>query len=232
MTNGYVIIADPAGTSARILPTRSRDAREMQFSQGVKFYQSANDLPDNETLVSYFMKLDHMDPTSAAQTLGNHVGLSIYGRMTPVTTPPGLLITESAAMVRQLISIKEVIDSEDIANALVTKFIPLRYADAATVAQIIQSTLDAQAQDKEQKGLTTIRGSGPISSRSSSSSSGSPPPSPSPPPSSSSSSSSSSTSQKKVQAKSQVVADPRLNQLLVVCEPSDYPYILSLISRI
>ena len=117
----------------------------MQFSQGVKFYQSVNDLPDNETLVSYFMKLDHMDPTLAAQTLGNHVGLSIYGRMTPVSTPPGLLITESAAMVRQLISIKEVIDSADTANALITKFIPLKYADAATVAQIVQATLDAQA---------------------------------------------------------------------------------------
>jgi len=229
MTNGYVIIADPSGTSARILPTRSRESREMQFSQGVKFYQSPNDLPDNETLVSYFMKLEHMDPTLAAQTLGNHVGLSIYGRMTPVSTPPGLLITESAAMVRQLISIKEVIDAEDAANALVTKFIPLRYADAATVAQIVQATLDAQAQDKEQKGLTTIRGSGPISMRGSSSSS---PPPPSPQPQMpSSSGGSASTAQKKPEAKSQVVADPRLNQLLVVSEPLLYPYIASLIAE-
>ncbi len=236
MTNGYVIIADPSGKSARILPTRSRDAREMQFSQGVKFYQSANDLPDNETLVSYFMKLDHMDPSQAAQTLGNHVGLSIYGRMTPVSTPPGLLITESATMVRQLISIKEVIDSEDTTNALITKFVPLKYADSVTVAQIIQSTLDAQAQDKETKGLTTIRGSGPISSRSSSSSGG--PPSGSsggssapqaPSMASVSTSGAGSVAQKKPQAKSQVVADPRLNQLLVVCEPSDYAYIFSLI---
>ncbi len=239
LTNGYAIVAAPDGKSARILPMRSRDAAGVQFSQGVKFYQSAADLPQTETLVSYFLKLDHLDPAQAAQMLGNHVGLNVYGRITPVSAPPGLLITESATIVRQLVSISEVIDSADSAKSLVTKFVPLKYADAPTVAQIIQATLDAQAQDKEQRGVNTIRGSAAYSQRSSQGGGGgggsgggsAPAPAEAPQPSIGNLSSSNNLAVKKPQAKSQVVADSRLNQLLVVAEPDDYTYVMSLIAE-
>ena len=52
------------------------------------------------------------------------------------------------------------IDSPASASSLVTKFIPLKFADAATVAQIVQATLNAQAQERDTKGITTIRGQG------------------------------------------------------------------------
>ena len=161
LTNGYAIVAEPGGKSSRILSTRtSTTTSGAQFSQGVKFYQSSRDLPDNETIVSFFMALTYLDPTEAATMLGGHVGLNPYGRITPVLSPPGLLITENANIVKQLVSIKEVIDAAASASALVTKFVALKYADAATVAQIVQATLNAQAQDKETKGITTIRGQG------------------------------------------------------------------------
>ena len=227
LTNGYAIVANPDGKSARILPTRTKDAKDLQFSQGLQFYQNAKDLPDNETIVSYFMKLDNLDPTQAGQLLGNHVGLNVYGRITPTTTPPGLLITESATIVRQLVAIKDVIDLPDTSNALITKFVILKYADAATVAQIIQATLDAQQQDKEQKGLTTIRGSGPVNASKSAA--------PATPavaaPAAAASLAAHATALKKPQAKSQVVADARLNQLLIVAEPLDYTYVMSLITE-
>lgn len=234
LTNGYAIVAAPDGKSARILPMRTRDAAGVQFSQGVKFYQSAADLPETETLVSYFLKLDHLDPAQAAQMLGNHVGLNVYGRITPVSAPPGLLITESATIVRQLVNISEVIDSADSAKSLVTKFIPLKYADAPTVAQIIQATLDAQAQDKEQRGVNTIRGSSSYNPAKSGQSGGSGAPADAAPAkpvslSGGNITSDTTTGIKKPHAKSQVVADPRLNQLLVVAEPEDYAYVMSLI---
>ncbi len=236
LTNGYAIVAAPDGKSARILPMRTRDAAGVQFSQGVKFYQSAADLPDTETLVSYFLKLEHLDPAQAAQMLGNHVGLNVYGRITPVSTPPGLLITESATIVRQLVSISEVIDSADTTKSLVTKFIPLKYADAPTVAQIIQATLDAQAQDKEQRGVNTIRGSSSAYSSKSSQGGGGGAPAETAPTKPVSLGGGNASNElaagiKKPQAKSQVVADPRLNQLLVVAEPDDYAYVISLIAE-
>lgn len=224
LTNGYAIVVDANGKSARILPTKSANAQQAatsaMFSQGVQFYQAEKDLPTNETIVSYFLPLKHMDPTAAGQTLGNHVGLNVYGRITPVATPPGLLITENATIVRQLIHISEIIDQPESASSLVTKFIPMKYADAATVAQIIQATLDAQAQDKKDKGITTIRGQ--AGSVSSSKSATPPPPT---------SAAAAAAANQRVQAKAQVTADPRLNQVLVVAEPEDFAYVSSLISE-
>lgn len=244
LTNGYAIVADPGGQSARILPTRGQGVSQMQFSAGVNFYTKPDDLPDGETLVTYFMKLDFVDPTEAQEILANHVGLNVYGRITPVLTPPGLLITESATIVKQLISIRQAIDVGDTGSSLITKFIPVKHADAATVAQIIQATISAQASERETKGIKTSRGeaqpgprregdsgSSSSSQRSSSSDRGNEQPRPNPifyngqwiyPPSGGGTSAAPS---------SQVVADTRLNQILVVATPEDFTYISSLISE-
>ncbi|MBL9129917.1 MAG: hypothetical protein JNG86_01870, partial [Verrucomicrobiaceae bacterium] len=38
LTNGYAIVLDPSGTSAKILPARNQSASAVQFSHGVRFY--------------------------------------------------------------------------------------------------------------------------------------------------------------------------------------------------
>jgi general secretion pathway protein D len=239
LTNGYAIVADPDGKSARILPTRGQGVSSMQFSAGVHFYTSEKDLPPGETLVTYFMKLDSLDPTQAQEILANHVGLNVYGRITPVLTPPGLLITESATIVKQLISIRAAIDTAASGSSTVTKFIPLVYADASTVAQIVQSTLNAQATERDTKGIKTVRGEaqpksgkeGEKTSEKSGSDQQRPQQQAQPifyngqwvyPPSSNSGSGIPS---------SQVVADTRLNQILVVATPEDFTYVASLIAE-
>jgi general secretion pathway protein D len=227
LTNGYAIVIDPGGTSARVLPARTQGATAVQFSHGVTLYQSAADIPQSETLVSYFMALDNLVPEDAATILANHVGLSIYGRMTPVTTPPGLLITESATIVRQLISIKDAIDSPSTASDLITKFIPLEHADATVVAQIVQATVTAQAQEQETKGITTLRGT-PGSDGKSDNKDGKENKS-SPTPGGVQQLNGKSAEVASITA--QVVADARLNQVLVVAAPEDYTYIASLIAQ-
>jgi type II secretory pathway component GspD/PulD (secretin) len=178
------------------------------------------------------MALTHLDPTEAATMLGGHIGLNPYGRITPVTSPPGLLITENANIVKQLVAIKEVIDSPATASSLVTKFVPLKFADAATVAQIVQATLDAQAQERETKGITTIRGQSTNSDRGGNDNRGQ-----APQPQQVQISSSQTrggdprNGEPKIKASSQVVADTRLNQLLVVAEADDFAYIASLITE-
>ncbi len=231
LTNGYAIVMEPDGKSARILPARNQSANAVQFSHGVRFYTSAQDLPDGETIVTYFMKLDYLDPQEAATMLSGHVGLSVYGRITPVLTPPGLLLTESSTVIKQLISIREAVDVGDTGSSLVTKFIPVEYAEASTIAQIIQATLTAQAQEKETKGINTIRGNAASDGRTErreerNDNNNNRPATPvvvngqvvqgggiEPAPS------------------AQVVADTRLNQILVVSSPADYTYIASLIAE-
>jgi general secretion pathway protein D len=235
LTNGYAIVMEADGKSARILPARSQGANAVQFSHGVKFYTSAQDLPVGETIVTYFMKLDNLDPETAGTMLSGHVGLGVYGRITPVLVPPGLLITESSTVVKQLISIREAIDIAASAASLVTKFIPLEHADAATVAQIIQATLSAQAEEKESKGVNTIRGNAASDGRKEDNNNSSSrdsrdnaprvnpvfingqwviPNSPSEP-----------------ATTAQVIADTRLNQILIVASTADYTYIASMIAE-
>jgi type II secretion system protein D len=237
LTNGYAIIMEPDGKSARILPARNQSANAVQFSHGVQFYTSPQDLPQGETIVSYFMKLDNLDPEEAGAMLSGHVGLSVYGRITPVLTPPGLLITESSTVVKQLINIRETLDVGDTGSSLVTKFIPVVYAEASTIAQIIQATLNAQTQEKETKGVNTIRGSVASDGRSSkeerreekreenANNNGS-----SNRPTSSNGQQAAQNSQSP-EPTAQVVADTRLNQILVVAAPADYTYIASLIAE-
>jgi general secretion pathway protein D len=223
LANGYAIVTEPGGTSAKILPARNQSANAVQFSHGVKFFTSAKEIPDNESIVSYFMKLDFLDPEDAATMLSGHVGLGAYGRITPVSAPPGLLITESATVVKQLIGIREAIDLGDTGSSLVTKFIPIKFADAAVIAQIIQATLNAQAQEKETKGVKTIRGSAASDGKGAESKE--------PPKPTAASSSSSNQSTQTPQPSTQVVADTRLNQILVVASPLDFIYVSSLIAE-
>lgn len=232
LTNGYAIVMEADGKSARILPARNQGANAVQFSHGVRFYTAAQDLPEGETIVSYFMKLDYMEPTEAAEIFSGHVGLSVYGRITPVVTPPGLLITESSTVVKQLVSIREAIDLGDTGSSLVTKFIPIVYADASVVAQIIQATLNAQAQEKETKGINTIRGNVASDGRSNTKEerreerdNNRPPP-----PIIINGQVVQQNSQS-AQPSAQVIADTRLNQLLVVAAPADYAYVASLIAE-
>jgi general secretion pathway protein D len=229
LANGYAIVADPAGKSAKILPARNQSANAVQFSHGVQFYTSARDIPENESIVSYFMKLDYLDPEDAATMFSGHVGLGAYGRITPVTAPPGLLITESATVVKQLIGIREAIDLGDTGSSLVTKFIPVKYADAAVIAQVIQATLTAQAQEKETKGVKTIRGTAASDGRDSKG--GDNKQAAAPPPAPGNTSQSQNQSGQNPQPSTQVVADTRLNQILVVASPLDFTYVASLISE-
>lgn len=229
LTNGYAIVMEPDGKSARILPARNQSANAVQFSHGVRFYTSALDLPDGETIVTYFMKLDFIDPEEAAAMFSGHVGLSVYGRITPVLTPPGLLLTESSTVIKQLISIREAIDVGDTGSSLVTKFIPIEYAEAATIAQIIQATLNAQAQEKETKGVNTIRGNVTSDGRGNREERKEEPAR-----QQSANNQNNQNGQVSMLApvpSAQVVADTRLNQILVVSSPADYAYIASLISE-
>jgi len=231
LTNGYAIVTEPGGKSAKILPARNQSANAVQFSHGVTFYTSAKDIPANESIVSYFMKLDFLTPEDAATMFSGHVGLGAYGRITPVTTPPGLLITESATVVKQLIGIRDAIDVGDSGSSLVTKFIPIKFGDAATIAQIIQATITAQAKEKETKGVNTIRGSAVSDGRDKNGKDNGGNDNNQQQRSPSNNSSPQKQNAQMPEPSAQVVADTRLNQILVVSSPADYTYVASLIAE-
>ncbi|MCB1229281.1 MAG: hypothetical protein KDN19_03390 [Verrucomicrobiae bacterium] len=152
LVNGYVIVAEPDAESVKVLFGGQRQGgQSASFSEGVVVYTGDDTLPAGETLIGYFMKLDYISPETAATLFGNHVVLNEFGRITPVTTPSGLLITESSSIIRQLIQLKQIIDVAADEAPLLTEFVKLEYAEANIVAQIIQAAMDARMEERQRQ---------------------------------------------------------------------------------
>ena len=105
------------------------------------------------------MELEYIDPEDAATIFSNHVVLNEFGRITPVSNPRGLLITETSPIVRQLIRVRSIIDHPVDDAPLITEFVQLEYAEANVVAQIIQAAMDARMEERlrqsESRGTVT-----------------------------------------------------------------------------
>jgi len=149
LVNGYVLVAEPDEDSVKVLLGGQRQGGgSPSFSEGVVIYTDPTALPDGESLVGFFMELEFIDPEDAATLFGNHVVLNEFGRITPVSNPRGLLITETSPIVRQLIRLRSIIDHPIGDAPLITEFVKLQFAEANVVAQIIQAAMDARMEER------------------------------------------------------------------------------------
>lgn len=139
--NGYVIAEAPDGKSVRIsLAT----ANQANISRGLTVSQTPEDLPKGHAMASYFLKLKHLDPSEGSTTLWSHLGLNTFGRLTPVASPPGILITENADNIRQILRVAAVLDVPQDKSHMRTEFYPLKFADAVVIGQVLTSTFTAR----------------------------------------------------------------------------------------
>ncbi|MGK0187590.1 MAG: general secretion pathway protein D [Verrucomicrobiales bacterium] len=198
LSNGYILIDDATNNSVRVLPPTAPQAR---VTQSMPVYRSPEELPNNKMVAMYFMELKHMDPMEAGTVMANHVGLNTFGRITPVQNPRGLIITESADTIRQLINFKEVIDRAEVKDQRNTHYVDLKHAESTIVAQIIQATFTSRPSKAAIVEETIMEGRDSDAERFR----------PAPPP--------------------QVVADDRLNRLMIVANDADYSDILAMIER-
>lgn len=228
--NGYVLIHEEDGRTVKIRLSRTQNQTASNFNEGELLYTSPDELPGGEALVGYFMQLQAIDPESAAALMSNHVQLNSYGRITPVVAPPGLLITESAAIIRKFIRLKEIIDVPADEARLMTDFVQLEHADANTVAQIVQAAMDArleesqriselgrtitgdQPQDRRQDNNNNNNNNRNNQQQGNNNQSGGTIGSPSDP-------------------AAQLIADDRLNRIMVQASPTDFAFILKLIDE-
>lgn len=230
--NGYVIVDEGDGKTLKVLLGRAAGQPPGGINGGSGVYTEEKGLPDGDLLVSYFLRLENLTPSDAAVIMANHLQMNSYGRITPVESPAGLLITESAGIVRKLLRLKELIDVPPGESKLMTQFVKLEFADANTVAQIIQATMDARYEEKQR----VAQAGKSISSTSPA------PPVPAPAPESSKSSSSRAVAARKggvtaaagvigteEEPAAQLVADDRLNRIFVQASTSDFAFILELI---
>ncbi len=194
--NGYVLAQSPEGKSVRVTLATSTQAN---LTRGLTVHRSPDTLPGGYKLASYFLRLEHLDPNEASMTLWSHLGLNAFGRLTPVASPPGILITENADNIRQIIRVAEVLDAPQDQRHLRTEFYPLKFADAVVVGQIITSTFTARQQENPVTSDTLGDNESRLPRRS---------PLSQPP---------------------RIVSDDRLNRIMVVGQESDHAYVARII---
>ena len=74
--NGYVLVQSKDGRSVRItLGT----AAQANITKGLTVSQSLEGLPTGPSMASYFLRLEHLDPSETAVTLWSHLGLHTFG---------------------------------------------------------------------------------------------------------------------------------------------------------
>lgn len=234
LVNGYVLVNDPEneGQIKVLLGGERKGGGSPSFSEGVVIYTDAKLLPDGESLVGFFLELEFIDPEDAATIFANHIVLNEFGRITPVSNPKGLLITETSPIVRQLIRLKSIVDHPMEDAPLITEFVQLKYAEANIVAQIIQAAMDARMEERQrqEEKRGTVKGA-------SSAKPAAPAPAPGQP--ATSSASRTTNASKNVmngigtadQPAAQLIPDDRLNRIMIVASPTDAAYVLDLITQ-
>lgn len=135
--NGYVLSESQDGNSIRVALATTL---QPNITRGLRVHESPDTLPKGHTMATYFLKLEHLDPAETATTLWSHLGLNKFGRITPVASPPGILITENADNIRQILRVTTVLDVPQDESELKTEFYQLKYADAVVVGQVLSST--------------------------------------------------------------------------------------------
>lgn len=235
LVNGYVLVVDPEDASkVKVLLGGARQGGgSPSFSEGVVIYTDPNLLPDGESLVGFFLELEFVEPEDAATIFSNHIVLNEFGRITPVTNPRGLLITETSPIVRQLVRLKGIIDHPVDDAPLITEFVQMEFAEANVVAQIIQAAMDARMEERLRQ---SERGGTVTGARSTN-------PTPQGQPQQSQSNQQNASNQNARskggnvmngvgtadQPAAQLIPDDRLNRIMIVASPTDAAYVLELI---
>ncbi|MDF1754999.1 MAG: secretin N-terminal domain-containing protein [Verrucomicrobiales bacterium] len=152
LVNGYVLVSEPNSKKVTILRGGDRSGgASPSFSEGTVIYTDPAAIPDGDSLVGFFMTLDYISPFDAATIFQNHISFNDFGKMTPVSSPQGLLITETSPIIRSLIQLRSIIDRPTHQAPLLTEFVPLEHAEANIVAQIIQAAMDARMAERERQ---------------------------------------------------------------------------------
>ena len=216
LLNGYSFVPVDEKTMKVLGPSKFPRA------EGIPIYSSPFMLPENDQVVSYFMKLNYLAPQEAAQLFQTFVSPpKAYTSFTPVPNVQAVLITENVPIIRQLISLQTMVDVPPA--QVMTEFIELKRADAEKVVELLQTLLE---QRKEGSGTPGQPGA----------------PNPGAPPqvdaqgqviqASIGGAAAGQFESNLVIGETQFVADPRTNRILVVTRPVNFPYIKQLIEQL
>jgi general secretion pathway protein D len=179
-------------------------------SEGVRLYTGPESIPDGEQVISYYMPFKYISATEALTVFQTHILPRAYTSFVPINSAQALLITESTTVIRQLVSLQELIDVPPA--RIVSEFVPLQRADAERVADTINKLMDYQRKARSGgEQAAPVPGQpaqgGPQATTSTSPDAG------------------------LLSGQVQIVPDTRTNRILIVARPQNIPYFRTLIHQ-
>ncbi|MBV8968105.1 MAG: hypothetical protein JO331_03470, partial [Verrucomicrobia bacterium] len=137
LLNNYALIPGPSTNSVKVI---NLNTGKNPRSEGVRLYTTPESLPDGDQIVSYYMSLSHISATEALTVFQTHILPRAYSSFVPVNSAQAILITESTNVIRQLISLRDLIDVPPAATS--TEFVQLVRADAEKVCETLNKLLE------------------------------------------------------------------------------------------
>jgi general secretion pathway protein D len=109
-------------------------------SEAPKVYTRLEDMPTDDTIVTFFMPLDYIAPQEASGIFQLTAPPHTYGQYVPAPSAQGIILTEEASVVRELVSLKNLVDVPPAKVS--TEFITLNRADSDTVVAELDKMLN------------------------------------------------------------------------------------------
>ena len=109
-------------------------------SEAPKVYARLEDMPTDDTVVTYFMPLDYVSPQEAVGIFQLTAPPHTYGQYVQAPSAQGVILTEEASVVREMVALKDLIDVPPA--KVTTEFISLNRADSDTVVQELDKMLN------------------------------------------------------------------------------------------
>ncbi len=135
--NGYSIAPGEANVIKVLGPGKNPRA------VGIPIYSDPGDLPRNEQIVSYLLRLRYLDPIEIAGILQQYIPPGNTVNFTALEKAGAVIITDDASTVRKLV---DLVASLDQPFAPVTeKWIRLERADAAKAIEFLNSVFDSKS---------------------------------------------------------------------------------------
>lgn len=129
LLNGYTLVPVDEQTMKILGP--SKPVR----SEGIPLVASPLDLPQTDTVVSYFMSLRYLPVSDAVTIFNQFVKLNPYGSIVPVPSASAVVITEKTSLIRTVIGLQQMIDKAP--TQISTHFVGLQRANAEKVVEIL-----------------------------------------------------------------------------------------------
>jgi general secretion pathway protein D len=206
LLNGVAIVRVDDQTAKVITVGTNKNPR----SEGVKLYANAADLPNDDSVVSYYMPLSYINPQEAVGIFTQTAPVHTYGAYVPAPSAQAVVITENVSVIKQLVALKELIDVPPARVAV--EWVNLNRADSDKVADILNKMLGIGANGAP---VATAGPGGQIIV-----------------PASLGNVEPLSNERNLISGSAQIISDPRSNRVLVITRPVNMPFLEQMIGQL